>query len=109
MVAKSRPLPAEALRILDAVHEYGPLRFTEIQERLDLSESTVNRALKALTKQMLVAPRMSKTSRRSGVFEYESTRRGNALLRYAHASSEALHRERRLLGDLVEQLDPLHA
>jgi DNA-binding HxlR family transcriptional regulator len=109
MVAKSRALPAEALRTLDTINEQGPLRFTEIQERLDISESTLDRALKALAKEVLVAPLMSRTSRRKGVFEYTATRRGKALLRYAHASSKALHRERRILGDLVEELDPLHA
>lgn len=107
MVAKGSPLPSRSLPILDLLERDGPLRFTEIQARLDLAPSTLDRALKALVDEVLVSATMAPETERSGTYVYAITRRGHALLRSARAYRRALESESGVLGSLAHRLDPL--
>lgn len=109
MVAKGPPLPSQALRILDVLARDGPLRFTEVQERLDVAPSTLDRALKALVDEVLVEAAMVPETERRGAYDYGVTRRGRALLRSVRAYRRALESESGVLGDLARRLDPLTA
>jgi DNA-binding HxlR family transcriptional regulator len=109
MVAKKPALPSQALPVLDALEKVGPLGFTELQRRLRIRPSTLDRALKALVDEVLVQATMVPESRRRGSYDYEVTRRGRALLRSARAYHRALQSEAHLLGPLAHRLDPLTA
>lgn len=109
MVAKKPPLPSQALAILDLLAREGPLRFTEVQDHLDVGPSTLDRALNALVDEVLVEATMVPKTARRGTYAYAATRRGKALLRSVRAYRKALEAESELLGSLARRLDPLTA
>lgn len=109
MVAKKPALPSQAIPILDVLVRDGPLRFTEIQKRLDVRSSTLDRALKILVDEVLIDATMIPETQRRGTYDYSVTRRGKALLRSARAYQRALQSESKVLGSLVRRLDPLTA
>lgn len=109
MVVNGPPLPSQALRVLDALARHGPLRFTEVQERLDVAPSTLDRGLKTLVDEVLAEATMVPKTERRGAYAYGVTRRGKALLRSVRAYRSALESESAVLGSLAKRLDPLAA
>jgi DNA-binding HxlR family transcriptional regulator len=68
------------LRVLLALREGEPLRFSQMQRALDLNPTQLNRALTFLRKGLLILPRTIPTEGRRVLVEYSLGKRGVAAL-----------------------------
>jgi DNA-binding HxlR family transcriptional regulator len=96
------------VRILLAIQR-KPLRFGEIQKKLGLNPTQVDRALKYLRKGLLILPRTVPTERGRIPVEYILGKRGEAFLASFEAFSVQARRQKSALGhSVVAELQSLH-
>ena len=89
------------LRVLYALRR-KPLRFVELQKELGLNPAQVDRALKALRKELWIVPRVVPSKKGRMLIEYEIGKKGLSFLEAFKSFSSDLVRRKAQLGESVK-------
>lgn len=98
------------VRLLRLLDDSEPLRFNEIQDRLDLGPSEVTRALDVLKQDLWILPETIPTNGDRVFLEWRLSKRGRALVDAWDTFHQTIRARRRSLGDdVVREFEAVYA